>query len=258
MRYRYIALPTLLVTLIIVSFIPAVVSAQTYTCKLQRIRGTPGAECKTDKSCPAGFVPKEECSNFGPSTCEDSKGKECIRKEPSTSDLGTAGCYWEWNNFLKQSGKCKTKFDCGTDATPKADLTSPKCEEIQNQGECEDPSRGVQACVAGERATKDEPSTKDEDKDGALGGDFQIKNPLQAGTIPEILNAIASFLYALALAVVTVMVLWGGFQILTAAGNPAQIDKGKQTLLWAVIGTVVILVAGGIADLTANILGGGE
>src|SRR3990167_7755954 len=68
-----------------------------------------------------------------------------------------------------------------------------------------------------------------------------IENPLKFGTIPAILNAVAGFLYALALAVVTVMVLWGGFQILTAAGSPERIDKGKKTLLYAVVGTVVIL-----------------
>lgn len=83
-----------------------------------------------------------------------------------------------------------------------------------------------------------------------------IENPLKFGTIPEILDEVAKFLYTIAIAVVTIMVLWGGFQILTAAGRPEQIDKGKKTLLYAVIGTVVILVAGGIADLTANILGG--
>lgn len=99
-------------------------------------------------------------------------------------------------------------------------------------------------------------STADVTGTGSLGGEFQIINPLKEGTIPGILNAVAGFLYALALAVVTVMVLWGGFQILTAAGSPERIDKGKKTLLYAVIGTVVILVAGGIADLTADILGG--
>ncbi len=86
--------------------------------------------------------------------------------------------------------------------------------------------------------------------------DLQIINPLNAGTIPDILNAVSGFLYALALAFVTIMVLWGGFQILTAAGSPGQIDKGKQTLLWAVIGTVVILIAGGIAGIIKDILGG--
>ena len=89
------------------------------------------------------------------------------------------------------------------------------------------------------------------------GGLPSIWNPLKYDTIPEILNAVAGFLYALALAVVTVMVLWGGFQILTAGGSPERIDKGKKTLLYAVVGTVFIPIAGGIADLTADILGGG-
>ncbi len=95
-----------------------------------------------------------------------------------------------------------------------------------------------------------------QDPDRSPAEEPKIENPLKFGTIPEILNAVAGFLYALALAVVTIMVLWGGLQILTAAGNPTQIEKGKKTLLYAVIGTVVILVAGGIADLVADILGG--
>lgn len=87
-------------------------------------------------------------------------------------------------------------------------------------------------------------------------GEFAIQNPLKAGTVPEILDTVARFLFNIALAFVIIMVLWGGFQILTAAGRPEQIDKGKKTLLYAVVGTVVILVAGGIADLVGNILGG--
>ncbi len=88
------------------------------------------------------------------------------------------------------------------------------------------------------------------------GGLVKIENPLEAGTIPDILKAVAKFLFNIALAFVTIMVLWAGFQILTAAGNPEGIDKGKRTLTWAIIGTVVILLAGSIATLTANILGG--
>lgn len=93
------------------------------------------------------------------------------------------------------------------------------------------------------------------DTDSGTGETVSIENPLKAETIPEILDAIAGFLYYLALAVVTVMVLWAGFQILTAAGSPEGIDKGKRTLLWAIIGTVVILIAGGIADIVGDILG---
>lgn len=111
--------------------------------------------------------------------------------------------------------------------------------------------------VRKEGSSKESTLDDGKSKESVLGGEFQIKNPLKAGTIPEILDRIAGFLYYLALAVVTIMVLWAGFQILTAAGSPEGIDKGKRTLLWAVIGTVVILIAGGIADIVADILGGG-
>lgn len=88
-------------------------------------------------------------------------------------------------------------------------------------------------------------------------GNFEIINPLKASTTTGILTAVGDFIFTIGFALVTVMVLWAGFQILTAAGNPSQIDAGKRTLLWAVLGTVVILIAGGIAKLIENILGGG-
>lgn len=41
-----------------------------------------------------------------------------------------------------------------------------------------------------------------------------------------------------------VMIIYGGFLILTAAGKQDMIEKGRDTLLWAVIGLGVILFSG--------------
>jgi len=82
-----------------------------------------------------------------------------------------------------------------------------------------------------------------------------IPNPLKFGTLAELLNAMAKFLFNISFPIVTIMVLYGGLQILTAAGRVEQINAGKRTLLWAVIGFLAILVAGGISKLIASILG---
>jgi len=34
--------------------------------------------------------------------------------------------------------------------------------------------------------------------------------------------------------------IYGGFNIMTAAGNAEKVEKGKQILLWATIGLIVI------------------
>ena len=53
----------------------------------------------------------------------------------------------------------------------------------------------------------------------------------------------------------TIIVLYGAFQLLTSAGRPEQVEKGKRTILWAVIGIVVLLVAGGVTSIIRSLLG---
>lgn len=93
-------------------------------------------------------------------------------------------------------------------------------------------------------------------KNPPSSGGVSINNPLKYGTLPEILNAVAVFLYRISLPIITIMVLVAAYQMLTAAGDPAKFAKGKKTFIYAIIGTVVILVAGGISQLVGNILSG--
>ncbi|MDD4151173.1 MAG: hypothetical protein PHR68_01020 [Candidatus Gracilibacteria bacterium] len=61
------------------------------------------------------------------------------------------------------------------------------------------------------------------------------------------------FLYILAV----VYGIWGGFQILTAAGADDKVKKGKTILIQALTGLVVIWLAGSIVQwLVTGILGG--
>ena len=53
-----------------------------------------------------------------------------------------------------------------------------------------------------------------------------------------------------------VVILLGGFYILTAAGNPERLRKGKQIILWGIIGFAIILLAGGVSALVSSLLGG--
>ena len=54
--------------------------------------------------------------------------------------------------------------------------------------------------------------------------------------------------------VIVIMVLYGGFEWLTAMGREEKVTKGKDTLIWAAIGAVVISIAWTIttAILTAS------
>ena len=194
----------------------------------------------TTYQCEAGYT--NNCLSIKTkSACENTQDnpKSCLYLADDFS------CYWKDNNTCGGTS-LNDKCTSGYEDKVCDGLREDACRIIQNV-----PCPGPRPDGGGGPDLGGGP-------DVTFGPGILIKNPLKFGTIPDILNAVAGFLYALALAVVTIMVLWGGLQILTAAGNPTQIEKGKKTLLYAVIGTVVILVAGGIADLVANILGADE
>ncbi len=68
--------------------------------------------------------------------------------------------------------------------------------------------------------------------------------------------AVTNFLFTIAIPLTGIMVLVGGFQMMTAAGNPEKFSTGKKTILYAVIGFVVILLAGSVAAIIQNTFGG--
>lgn len=71
-----------------------------------------------------------------------------------------------------------------------------------------------------------------------------------------VINIIKWVLGILAL-VAVVMIIWGGIQWMTAAGNEERVEKAKKIISAAVIGLIIILLAWAIvifvAGTTANV-----
>lgn len=72
--------------------------------------------------------------------------------------------------------------------------------------------------------------------------------------IPSLLKTIVSFLQTIAIPILAIMVIWGAFQMMFAAGNPENFKKGQKTIIWAVIGFAIILIANGIAAIVERLL----
>ncbi len=84
---------------------------------------------------------------------------------------------------------------------------------------------------------------------------YEFKNPLGEGsTIITIINNILNYLIYISVPILAIMILVGGFQILTARGMPAKITSGKQTITYAVIGFAIVLVSKGVALLLLTIM----
>jgi len=70
-----------------------------------------------------------------------------------------------------------------------------------------------------------------------------IENPVPWTNLTDLLKSIADFIRSIALLLVAPFIIWGGIIILASGGNPAEVQKGKSIILYAVIGYIVTLLA---------------
>lgn len=89
---------------------------------------------------------------------------------------------------------------------------------------------------------------------GVGAGGITIKNPLRTEEVIVIINRILNYLIYISVPILALMILIGGFQILTARGEPGKITDGRKTITWAVVGFLVILISKGIALILLEIM----
>ena len=80
--------------------------------------------------------------------------------------------------------------------------------------------------------------------DPETSGTVSLDNPLGSGTTPQgligrVINAVLGIVGSLALA----MFIYGGLVWMMAAGNNEKVQKGKDILIWATIGLVIIFAS---------------
>lgn len=97
---------------------------------------------------------------------------------------------------------------------------------------------------------------------GGTGGGVQtysggLTNPLGNCNLACLANKIVDFLITISVPIVAIMVLYGGFLIMTAGGDLAKFKNGRSAILYAAIGFVVVLAAKAVVVLIKNIFGVG-
>lgn len=89
---------------------------------------------------------------------------------------------------------------------------------------------------------------------GSTGG-ISIRNPIGATSISQLLDRIIDYLILIGAPILAIMVLWGGFQILTAGGDPEKFSTGRKTITYAVVGYGVILISKGVSFIIRELFG---
>lgn len=70
-----------------------------------------------------------------------------------------------------------------------------------------------------------------------------IENPLKAQSIPELISYIIRGILGVVGALALFYFVWGGIVWMTSAGNSERVKKGKDTIVWAVFGLVIIFLS---------------
>ncbi len=82
----------------------------------------------------------------------------------------------------------------------------------------------------------------------------RLDNPLGETSIIKIISNILDWLIIYSIPILALMILIGGFQILTAKDSPEKVSSGRKTIMYAVVGFVIILISKGIALILLNII----
>ena len=89
---------------------------------------------------------------------------------------------------------------------------------------------------------------------GGTKGGISLDNPLCTTSITQIINNVLNWLIVYSIPVLALMILIGGFQILTAKDSPDKITNGKKTIMYAVVGFTIILISKGVALIILSII----
>jgi len=95
---------------------------------------------------------------------------------------------------------------------------------------------------------------------GPRGGSGGIKNPLEgSSSITDVLKKVINWMLGLVGFLALIALIIGGARMIIDFGNEDQVKKAKQTILWAVIGLMVVILSYAIINIvTSEILGTGS
>ena len=84
-----------------------------------------------------------------------------------------------------------------------------------------------------------------------------IKNPINVNNLGDLIAQVVKAALGLTAVLAVAYIVYGGFLYITAAGDESQIKAGKQAVIGAVIGIVVIGVAYALVAFVLGAIGGG-
>ncbi len=70
----------------------------------------------------------------------------------------------------------------------------------------------------------------------------------------EAVYTVSDWLFYVLIAAVALLVIWGGFSIATASGSEEKVNKGRDSIKWAMVGLALALLAKAIPALVQALI----
>ena|GEM_PF-1472107 len=81
-----------------------------------------------------------------------------------------------------------------------------------------------------------------------------LTNPITSGSFADLLNRIIDWILNIALVLAPLVIVYGGFIYMTAAGDTGKVTQGKNIVLYAVIGFIVALLAKSLIGIFTDLV----
>ncbi len=85
---------------------------------------------------------------------------------------------------------------------------------------------------------------------------YTLPNPLGINTVPELVNNVINGILGVVGAIALLYMVWGGITWMTSRGNAESIKKGKDTIVWGILGLAMIFSSYVIVSFVVTIMAG--
>lgn len=111
-------------------------------------------------------------------------------------------------------------------------------------------------CITGQTALGQDTNTSGvELPTGTPPPKISLENPISETSVPVIIGNIVKTILTIVGALALGMFIYGGFTWLTSGGSSEKIQKGKNILMWATIGLIVIFASYTLVDFLLKAFG---
>lgn len=86
------------------------------------------------------------------------------------------------------------------------------------------------------------------------GDSASLPNPIITDSITEFLLSILSIVLVLAIPLVVFFLIYAGFKYVMALGNPEKLKEATGSIMWGVVGAVIILASFVIVEIVKNVV----